>query len=180
METMNAQPIPMASQREYARLLSRALPAVVQNEEQHDLYLEQLESLLEREETLTPAERELAGLLTLLIEDFEDKHYRLPPASSSEILEFLIGQHNLKQKDLTDVFRTPSIVSEVLSGKRELNKGQIERLSRRFHVSPGVFFPPRPEMDKEGADFVSRQPNRRKRKKAAPVVRGPAGAQRTR
>jgi hypothetical protein len=30
-------------------------------------------------------------------------------------------QHGLLQKDLTDIFGTPSIVSEVLSGKRELN-----------------------------------------------------------
>jgi len=39
-----------------------------------------------------------------------------------------------------DVFGTPSIVSEVLNGKRELNKEQIRRLSQRFHVSPEVFF----------------------------------------
>jgi len=31
-------------------------------------------------------------------------------------------------------------VEEVLSGKRDLNKDQIERLSARFHVSPEVFF----------------------------------------
>ena len=45
-----------------------------------------------------------------------------------------------QQKDLADVFGTESIVSEVLSGKRELNKDQIKRLSERFQVSPAVFF----------------------------------------
>jgi HTH-type transcriptional regulator/antitoxin HigA len=49
-------------------------------------------------------------------------------------------QHALRQKDLADVFGTTSIVSEVLNGKRELNKEQIRRLSERFHVSPEVFF----------------------------------------
>jgi antitoxin component HigA of HigAB toxin-antitoxin module len=39
-----------------------------------------------------------------------------------------------------DVFGTPSIVSEVLSGKRELNKDYIKGLSERFHVSPELFF----------------------------------------
>ena len=43
--------------------------------------------------------------------------------------------NNLKQKDLLDVFGTPSIASEVLSGKRELNAQHIRRLSRRFKVS---------------------------------------------
>ena len=51
-----------------------------------------------------------------------------------------MDQHGLKQKDLVDVFGTPSIVSEVMSGKRELNKDQIKRLSERFHVSPELFF----------------------------------------
>ncbi len=51
-----------------------------------------------------------------------------------------MGQHGLKQKDLVDVFGTPSIVSEGLSGKRELNKDHIKRLSKRFHVSPELFF----------------------------------------
>ncbi len=36
--------------------------------------------------------------------------------------------------------RHPGIVSEVISGKRELNKEQIRRLSERFRVSPEVFF----------------------------------------
>jgi HTH-type transcriptional regulator/antitoxin HigA len=39
-----------------------------------------------------------------------------------------------------DDFGTPSIVSEILGGKRELNKDHIKRLSARFHVSPELFF----------------------------------------
>ena len=51
-----------------------------------------------------------------------------------------MDQHSLRQKDLADVFGTPSIVSEVLNGKRELNKDHIKRLAARFNVSPEVFF----------------------------------------
>ena len=85
-------------------------------------------------------EKELAELLTLLIEDFEEKRYRLPRGKPLDVLRFLMEQHHLQQKDLADVFGTPSIVSEVLNGKRELNKEQIRRLSARFHVSPELFF----------------------------------------
>jgi HTH-type transcriptional regulator/antitoxin HigA len=42
--------------------------------------------------------------------------------------------------DLLDVFGTASVVSEVLSGKRELSKAHIVKLSDRFHVSPALFF----------------------------------------
>jgi HTH-type transcriptional regulator/antitoxin HigA len=50
-----------------------------------------------------------------------------------------MSANNLKQKDLLYVFGTPSIVSEVLHGKRQLTTEHIRRLSRRFHVSPEVF-----------------------------------------
>ena len=64
----------------------------------------------------------------------------MPRAEPLSVLRFLMDQHGLMQKDLVDVFGTPSIVSEVLSGKRELNKEHIQRLSERFHISPELFF----------------------------------------
>ena len=89
---------------------------------------------------MSAAERRMAELLTLLIEDFEEKHYALKCAGPIEVLNELMLANDLKQKDLVDVFGTPSIASEVLSGKRKLNAEHIRRLSRRFKVSPEVFF----------------------------------------
>jgi hypothetical protein len=43
---------------------------------------------------------------------------------------------------MLDVFGSKGIASEVLSGKRELSKAHIQRLSEKFHVSPGLFFWP--------------------------------------
>ena len=48
--------------------------------------------------------------------------------------------NHLKQKDLAPIFDSEGVVSEVLSGKRDLNKHHIEKLSERFNVSPAVFF----------------------------------------
>ena len=132
MKTLTPNPI-------YGKLLAKALPRVIQSEEENDRYIKTLFAL-EQNETLTPEEKDLADLLTLLIEDFEEKHYQLPKASPLEAVAFLMEQHGLKQKDLLDVFGTPSIVSEVLSGKRDLNKEHISRLSKRFAVSPELFF----------------------------------------
>jgi HTH-type transcriptional regulator/antitoxin HigA len=124
---------------EYARLLRRFSPKVIHSEKQNERYTQALRELDHHGPKLTRAEKELAELLTLLIEDFESKHYELPRAKPLEVLRFLMEQHELKQKDLVDVFGVRSIFSEVLSGKRKLNKEHIDRLSRRFHVSPDVF-----------------------------------------
>jgi HTH-type transcriptional regulator/antitoxin HigA len=112
---------------------------VIHSEKENERYLAMLEELDQKGSKLTPAEQRLTELLRLLIEDFEEKAYALEPASPVEILRELMDANNLKQKDLVDVFGTPSIVSEVLNGKRGLTIEHIKKLSGRFHVSPEVF-----------------------------------------
>ena len=79
----------------------------------------------EQKRSLTREEKELADLLTLLIENFEERRYQLPRATPRQALSFLMEQHALRQKDLLDIFGARSVVSEVLNGKRELTKEQI-------------------------------------------------------
>ena len=73
-------------------------------------------------------------------ENFEEKAYALKPAGPVEVLRELMQANELKQKDLLDIFGTPSIISEVLREKRSLTVEHIRKLSRRFHVSPEMFF----------------------------------------
>jgi HTH-type transcriptional regulator/antitoxin HigA len=128
------------SRPEYATLLAKTLPAVIHSEKENEHYTALLEALDHRQEKLTPAEQRLGELLTLLIEDFEQKHYSSKPATGIEALEELMEANSLKQKDLVSIFGTPSIISEVLNGKRRLTTEHIRKLSRRFHVSPELFF----------------------------------------
>ena len=129
-----------ASRPEYATLLAKTLPAVIRSEKENQHYTALLEQLDRKGPKLTSAEQRLAELLTLLIEDFEERHYALKPATPVAVLEELMAANQLKQKDLLDIFGTPSIVSEVLSGKRKLTTEHIRKLARRFHVSPELFF----------------------------------------
>ena len=112
---------------------------MIHSEKENERYLAMLEELDQRSK-LSPAEQRLAELLTLLIEDFEEKAYALKPAKPIDILNELINANGLKQKDLVDVFGTPSIVSEVLNGKRGLTIEHIKKLSSRFRISPEIFF----------------------------------------
>ena len=129
-----------AARSEYASLLTDALPSVIRSAAENERHIAMLEELDRKGSRMSAAERRMAELLTLLIEDFEEKHYSLKAATPVEVLHELMKANNLKQKDLVDVFGTPSIVSEVLSGKRKLTTQHIQRLSRRFHVSHEVFF----------------------------------------
>jgi len=54
-------------------------------------------------------------------------------------LAFLMEQHGLRQGDMPEI-GSQGVVSEILSGKRDLNVRQIRALSERFGVSPATFF----------------------------------------
>jgi HTH-type transcriptional regulator / antitoxin HigA len=114
-------------------------PTVIHSDEQNEHYINILWEL-EHKSVKTDEDTRLAELLTLLVADYEEKHYQLRPATPLEIIGELMEANRLRQKDLVDVFGTESIVSEVLNGKRELNKDHIKRLSERFKVSPALFF----------------------------------------
>ncbi len=123
-----------------ARMIERGAPHVIHSEEQLAAYTKALYRLT-AEPRPTRAQVKAIELLTLLIERYEEEHYAVPDASPADVLRFLIERHGLRQCDLAQDLGGESVVSEVLSGKRRLNASHIEQLSKRFHVSPAVFFP---------------------------------------
>lgn len=90
---------------------------------------------------LSPAQADYLDLLTRLLRAWEDEHVEIPRLSGVELVKVLCQERGVPQRALTPIFGTPSIVSEVLSGKRELRRQHIEGLASFFHVSPAAFFP---------------------------------------
>ncbi len=98
-----------------------------------------LEALLD--ETAGNEAHPAMGLVDIvgdLIEDYEAEHHPLPDVAGVQALKFLMEQHGLKQSDLHEI-GSQGVVSEILTGKRELNIRQVRALSERFGVSPATF-----------------------------------------
>ena len=120
-------------------LLKDEAPKIVSSPQQHQAYVSRLLDL-QRKAHRTAEETETAKLLVVLIADYEAKHFTVEKASGVEVLKELMEANGLRQKDLADDLGGESIVSLILKEKRQLNRQQMEKLSRRFHVSPAVFF----------------------------------------
>lgn len=80
----------------------------------------------------------LVDIVGDLIEDYESEHHPLPDATGVQALKFLMEQHGLKQSDLSEI-GSQGVVSEILTGKRDLNIRQVRALSERFGVSVATF-----------------------------------------
>jgi HTH-type transcriptional regulator/antitoxin HigA len=120
-------------------VLEVSLPTPITSARQHEEYLSVLDKLASKNNP-TSKEEKYAEVLMTLVEAYEEEHHSIPDASPVEVLRTLMDANDLRQKDLAAVFGSESIVSEVLHKKRSLNKTHILKLSKRFHVSPAVFF----------------------------------------
>jgi HTH-type transcriptional regulator / antitoxin HigA len=114
-------------------------PAPITSDRRHKEYLAVLDKLVSKDSP-TNEEEKYAQVLITLIEAYEEEHHSIPDASPIEVLRGLMDANDLRQKDLVPIFGSKGIVSEVLHKKRELNKIHIEKLSKRFRISPAVFF----------------------------------------
>ena len=50
-------------------------------------------------------------------------------------------QHDMNASDIGNLIGSRSMGTLILSGRRSMTKATIEKLSKRFNVSPAVFFP---------------------------------------
>lgn len=81
---------------------------------------------------------DLVDTLGTLIDAYERDRVVIPPVTGVSVLRFLMEQHNLRQSDLPEIGKQ-SVVSEILSGKRELTARHIAALRKRFGVSADAF-----------------------------------------
>jgi HTH-type transcriptional regulator/antitoxin HigA len=122
-----------------AEMIRRGAPRLIHSDVELADYTQALFDLTAKADP-TSNEEEAIELMTLLIDRYEQEHYAVPEAEPADVLRFLLEQNGLSQRDIAPELGSESTVSLVLSGKRRLNRDHIARLSRRFHVSPAVFF----------------------------------------
>src|SRR6202165_653247 len=125
---------------EYRSLVESFPPRPIRDEKHLSQTWSRIEELLTKPRRST-AEDDYLSLLSDMVEHWEADHVELPKLHGVELLRELLEGNHLPQRALVEIFATDSIVSEVLAGKRELQRKHIEGLASFFNVSPAAFFP---------------------------------------
>lgn len=128
--------IPLEVRRSWKKL---APVLMIRDEREYDQAIVRLNALLDEIGTDEAHPLyELLDTLGTLLHTYEEAHQPIPETSGVDVLRFFMEEHGLTQSDLPEI-GSQGVVSEVLSGKRELNVRQIRALAERFGVSPAVF-----------------------------------------
>ncbi|MBW6508779.1 MAG: transcriptional regulator [Desulfuromonadales bacterium] len=121
----------------------------IKNEEDYKFAIDLIEHLMTKAE-----DREGEPLLRMIdmVADAIDKYESNLESMSSFIqevenldpgvstLRVLINQHKLSYSDLKEEIGSKSLVSQILSGSKNLTRAHIANLTKRFSISPELFF----------------------------------------
>ncbi|MCC3407776.1 MAG: transcriptional regulator [Microcoleus sp. PH2017_10_PVI_O_A] len=147
----------MNNSNAYIELLKSFPPRPITVESELIATQETIDSLLDKGE-LTPDERDYLNVLGTLVYEYEQTLEPIPDIYGIELLKGLIEEFDLRQKDLLPIFKTESIVSDILHKKRELTTEHIQKLAEFFCVSPAAFFPLNPaSKNSQPIELVSTQ-----------------------
>ena len=112
---------------------------VIENEADHAQAKALVEKLLGSDD---PADLARMAAQARLIEAYERVRWPRHAPSLPDLLTYLMDQHGLSRADLVPLLGTPSRVSEVMTGKRELSMSMVRKLRDRFHISADLLISP--------------------------------------
>jgi HTH-type transcriptional regulator/antitoxin HigA len=120
-------------------------PQPIKSKKMHHGYSEAIRILMRESGSLDADNRVAVGqylrAVIPFVEQYEKREFPIGSATPEEVLGFLMEQHDLSQYDLAKELGGQSVVSQILRGKRRLTREHIERLSKRFGVTPATFYP---------------------------------------
>lgn len=108
----------------------------IKTEVQYSEALERLEKIFDAKEN-TPLGDE-AEILSLLIDNYENEHYKIDVPDPIEAIRIRMEEMDLKQKDMVQIIGSKSKTSEVLNRKKKLTVEMIRNLQEKLHLSAAL------------------------------------------
>ncbi len=134
---------------------------VIKTESDYDAALAAIEDLIDRDPDQGTPEADELEVLSLLVGEYESRHFPSSLPDPIDALKFRMEQQNLTQRDLVPFIGSRSKVSEVLSGKRPLTLSMIRSLHSNLGIPAKVLLQERdPSVLEEGGLDWARFPVR--------------------
>ena len=112
----------------------------IRTETDYEQTLQEIERLLNAE--LDTPDGDRLEVLSILVEDYENKNYPILPPDPIEAIEYHMERLGLTRKDLEAYIGGPSRVSEILNRKRPLNIRMMRRLSAGLGIPIDILAQP--------------------------------------
>ena len=115
----------------------------IHNATDYQVAMQEIDVLLAANPVPNSPEEERLELLSILVEDYERKHYPIaPPDDPVEVILFYMDQRGLTRKDLESYIGDRSRVSDILGRRRSLSISMIRRIHQGLGIPADLLIAP--------------------------------------
>lgn len=105
---------------------------VIKNENDYNEALRSLEVVFDA--PANSKEGDMAELLSILIENYENQHYPIEAPDPIEAIKFRMEQMDMDNNDLAQIIGYKSRVSEIFNNKRKLTLTMIRKIHQKMNI----------------------------------------------
>jgi HTH-type transcriptional regulator / antitoxin HigA len=110
------------------------IQSLIKTEAQYEQALEWTYQTMKSRPTKGTPQGDAYELVIMLIENYEERHYPVPPLHPIEAIKFYLDQKSINEAESNTIFGSPSRKSEILSGKRKLSLNMIRKLHEKLGI----------------------------------------------
>ncbi|TKJ42467.1 plasmid stabilization protein [candidate division LCP-89 bacterium B3_LCP] len=126
---------------------------VIKTQNDYDEALREIEEFIILDPVPGTEEANRLEVLSVLIKAYEDEHFHFDLPDPISAIKFVMEQRGLKRSDLVPFIGSPSKVSEILSGKRQLSLSMMRRLNEGLNIPAEVLMKERQKEIPEETDI---------------------------
>jgi len=106
----------------------------VKTKKDYEAALQRCYYLMQKDVKANPKIADELEVLSILVKDYEEKHYPVPPPDPIAAIRHRLEQSGLDEKELNKILGGRSRKSEILSGKRKLSLNMIRELHNKLKI----------------------------------------------
>jgi len=107
---------------------------VIKSRKEHEAALARVHELMQQDLKRGSPELDELELLALVVADYEDKHFPVPPPDPLEAIKFRIDQLGLDESHLNTLLGSRQRRSEIFNGRRKLSLSMIRTLHEQLRI----------------------------------------------
>lgn len=104
----------------------------IKTKKEYELALERFEHIFQAKAGSTESDE--ADVLSMLIADYENRHFVIEAPGPIEAIKYRMEQQGLTNKDLADILGFKSRVTDIFKKNRKLNLAMVRKLHYALHI----------------------------------------------
>ncbi|MCB0792313.1 MAG: transcriptional regulator [Flavobacteriales bacterium] len=107
---------------------------LIKTKKEHQAALARVHALMQQRPASGSRGMDELELLALLVSEYEEEHFPIPPPDPIEAIKFRIDQLGLQESELDKILGSRQRRSDIFNGRRKLSLGMIRALHQKLRI----------------------------------------------